>query len=407
MEIITRPGNTFTEPDMNRVITKSYSKTSESFEHTQGEPIQWTEMIDDPLFLLGADECIHFMNDMAHELLGKGDHLGRKFQDILSTRRPKAFRAAVHSGTPWSGELDVTCSNGGARLFQARVKPYRHERVPRTAVILRDISETKSLRDQVLHTQRLESIGRLSSGIAHDLNNILTPIYMSVGMMRQKLNDAEMAPYIAIFEKNLRRATKLTKQIVGFSRNGSTSKQPTQVLPILTELIQLAVETFPSEIKFSTQFDSDLAEVFADETQMHQVLMNLCINARDAMPEGGDIIVKAENVVAETPGELPLIRNARYVLLTVMDTGAGIPEEILKDIFKPFFTAKKSKGTGLGLSIVHSIILDHCGIIDVRSKVGEGTVFSIYLPVYEANGEFIHQAVPAQLVTNEAMSFAN
>jgi PAS domain S-box-containing protein len=262
-----------------------------------------------------------------------------------------------------------------------------------------DITEKKQLEAQFLRAQRLESLGTLASGIAHDLNNILSPILVVAQLLPFKLPNLneQNRELLTILENNSKRGAELVKQILSFAGGAEGKKFPLQLKHLLKEIRQIVTSTFPKSIEIRTHIPTqNLWVVSAEPTQIHQVLMNLCVNARDAMPNGGTLSMIVENFcVDENYARMNLeAKQGYYVLITVSDTGCGIPPELLERIFEPFFTTKEpGKGTGLGLSTVIGIIKNHGGFVEVYSEVGKGSQFKVYLPacdteVTEENNDF-------------------
>lgn len=248
-----------------------------------------------------------------------------------------------------------------------------------------DVTEKKQLEAQFLHAQRLESIGTLASGIAHDLNNILTPILSVAQLLLLKLPDLDDRDrqLIKLLESSGRRGADIVKQILSFARGIEGEPTTLNVGHLLREVKEILQQTLPKSIEIQSQIPSDLWLVSADATQLQQVIMNLCVNARDAMPDGGTLRLTAENIrVDDYFAQFHLgAHEGAYVVLTITDTGTGIPPEIIHRIFDPFFTTKAvGKGTGLGLSAVMGIVKSHGGFIDTESQVGQGTQFKVYLP---------------------------
>lgn len=254
-----------------------------------------------------------------------------------------------------------------------------------------DITEKKQLEAQFLRAQRLESLGTLASGIAHDLNNVLTPILAIVHLLPLKfpgLNDSARQ-MLKTMEASAQRGAELVKQILSFARGVEGKRVCLQINHLLLEIEKIIQQTLPKSIAIEREFPSELWMVLGDATQLHQVFMNLCVNARDAMPQGGTLTIRASNCwLDEQAAEMHLeAQVGSYVLITVTDTGMGIAPEILHRIFDPFFTTKEvGKGTGLGLSAVLGIVKSHGGFVDVQSEVGKGSQFKVYLP---ANREAI------------------
>ena len=252
-----------------------------------------------------------------------------------------------------------------------------------------DITEKKELEEQFLRAQRLESIGTLASGIAHDLNNVLAPITMSIAMLRGKMADASGLRWLNTIDASAERAAGIVRQVLSFGRGVAGERVPIQPRHIVNEIVKIVRETFPRSLAITAAVPKDLWAINADPTQLHQVLLNLAVNARDAMQEGGTLSIAAENVVLdEHYARLHIdAKPGRWVALAVTDTGTGIPREILDKIFDPFFTTKPpGKGTGLGLSTVQSIVRGHGGFMNVYTEEGRGTTFRVYLPVIEAEG---------------------
>jgi len=245
-----------------------------------------------------------------------------------------------------------------------------------------DITERKKLEAQLLHSQRMESVGTLAGGVAHDLNNILTPMLMAGTVLKEKLTDPVDRELMAQMESGAKRGAAIVRQLLAFSRDLPQSRVAVDVAQQMGEMMDIMRGTFPKEIKLVALLPTGLWPVVADPIQLHQVIMNLCINARDAMPNGGTLKLAAENLTTSDAAQPDASASkARSVRITVSDTGQGIPPENLERIFDPFFTTKGvGKGTGLGLSTVHGIIKSHGGSITVESELNRGTSFYATLP---------------------------
>lgn len=249
--------------------------------------------------------------------------------------------------------------------------------------MMQDITEKKELEAQYLRAQRLESIGQLAAGVAHDLNNILTPILMSARLLRDKVAPEVVEKRLDTIERSARRGAEVVKQLLAFGRGEAAQRVPLQPRLLVEELGKLIKETFPKTVTFRSDLSADLWPVLGDPTQLHQVLLNLCVNARDAMPNGGALSVRASNIQLDEPSLRPYpgVKPGPFLRLEVADTGHGIPPEILDRIFDPFFTTKgPGKGTGLGLSTTLGIVRNHSGFLTIRSEVGKGSVFAVHLP---------------------------
>ena len=250
-------------------------------------------------------------------------------------------------------------------------------------VISTDVTEKKEMEKQFLRSQRLESVGMLAGGIAHDLNNVLAPIVMGVDLMRQKIDDPDIRRLLDVLDTSAQHGAGLIRQVLAFSRGAEGERAVLQIQPAIRDVVKLLIETLPRSVAIETDLPTDVAPILSNSTQLGQILMNLCVNARDAMPEGGRLTIRASNVaVGEALAKAhPGTRPGAYVLLTVSDTGSGMPPALVERIFDPFFTTKGAgKGTGLGLSTVLGIVKNHGGFLQVQSEVGKGTEFRLFIP---------------------------
>ena len=258
---------------------------------------------------------------------------------------------------------------------------------PRSIMIVNtDVSARKKIEGQFLRTQRMESIGTLAGGIAHDLNNILSPIMLSVEVLKGKLEDPQSARMLAIVESSAQRGADMVKQVLTFARGVEGERVLMQTRHLLKDVSKIVGDTFPKSIQFKSEIPEALWPVIGDSTQLHQVLVNLAVNARDAMPQGGTLTISAENHVLEHEVEHQgvIVLPGFFVLLRVADTGSGIMPDVMEKIFDPFFTTKEpGKGTGLGLSTVTGIVKSHGGFMQVQTELGQGTSFYVYLPAQE------------------------
>ena len=266
-------------------------------------------------------------------------------------------------------------------------------------VINTDISNLKQAEEQLFRAQRMESIGTLAGGIAHDLNNVLSPILMSVEMLQADDSfEKNGEPWLSIIRENTERGASLIKQVLTFARGAEGERINVELRHLVKDLIEVLKETLPKTITVKFNVAPELETVSGDPTQIHQVLMNLAVNARDAVPDGGTLTITAQNVTLdENYAQVHLEAHAgKYVLLEVKDTGTGMPPEIVNRIFDPFFTTKEiGKGTGLGLSTALSIVKSHGGFINTYSEPGHGTRFSVYLPATEnSQTETATQSLP-------------
>ena len=245
----------------------------------------------------------------------------------------------------------------------------------------RDITQHKKLESQLFQAQRLESIGRLASGVAHDINNILSPILMAASALQDTRLSSDEEKMIETIQTCARRGSDIIKQVLTFARGGEGARRALQLNHLLDEIVYIILETFPKSIVIESKIPHGLHPIAGDATQLHQVLLNLCLNARDAMPEGGKLTLAAENIVLDPSPSLENAMRGPCVELKITDTGIGIPPEIMDKIFDPFFTTKAAgSGTGLGLSTVAGIVKSHNGIVSVESQVGKGSTFCVILP---------------------------
>jgi len=263
-----------------------------------------------------------------------------------------------------------------------------------------DLTEAKRLERQFLRAQRMDSIGTLAGGIAHDLNNVLGPIIMSLDLLAMKFTDPGSQELISMIASSAQRGAAMVGQVLSFARGVEGQRTELHLEQVVREMEKIANDTFLKNIQVRTSIPNDLWTVLADPTQLHQVLLNLCVNARDAMPSGGKLIISAENVTVD-PHYAGLAVEARpgpYVLLQVEDSGTGMPPEIIEKIFDPFFTTKEvGKGTGLGLPTSLGIVKSHGGFIHVYSEPGKGTTFKVYLPAHLGGSAHSPAQIAAEL----------
>lgn len=353
------------------------------------------DITTDAIWVLNLDNQILFWNQGSEQLYGwsKAEAPTISAADLLSedmSPHLEEIQKTVLETGKWQGELHQLTKDGKEILVESRWTAMLEEnQLISILVVNTDITQKKQLERQLLHAQRLESLGTLAGGIAHDLNNILTPILAVAQLLQLKLTDADesIQRFLKMQEVNTKRGAALINQILSFARGSEGNRRALQIQQLILEVKQIIDGTFPKSIQVSTNIDPNLQVVSADTTQLHQVLMNLCVNARDAMPAGGALNISAENLfVDESYARMHLnAKVGHYVVISVADTGIGIPPEVIDKIFDPFFTTKElGQGTGLGLSTVISIIRSHGGFVNVYSKVGQGTQFKVYLPAIQA-----------------------
>lgn len=331
-----------------------------------------------------------YLNQAAERLTGclYNEVRDRGLAEVLCPRRltelHDAQREAAARGL-WSGEIAFLFPEERECLLDCRLTLVKDKRAqPKSLLFVgTDITEKKRLMQQYLRAQRLESVGTLASGVAHDLNNILSPVLMGVELLELRPQDENTLGVLNMMKESARRGVDTVKQLLTFARGADSPKGPVQPRHLLKDIARLLEQTFPKNIQIYADYSGQPAPVLAEASQVHQVLMNLCVNARDAMPDGGVLYITLENqTLNETTMSLhPKARPISYVVFRVSDSGTGIPAKILDRIFDPFFTTKpQGKGTGLGLATVLGIVENHGGFVLVDSKPGKGTTFQVFLP---------------------------
>ena len=295
----------------------------------------------------------------------------------------KTAEKALATGKPQQCETHFVSSFGKEVWLVCHFTSFVQGNEPHLLLIFNDITERKKLEAQFLRAQRMESIGTLASGIAHDLNNVLTPLLISVQVLKDKITDADGQSLLNSLETNVQRGASIVKQVLAFGHGIEGERVLVYPAHIVREIKQIVRETFPKAVEFEFHSPTDLWAIIGDPTQIHQVLLNLCVNARDAMPNGGKLSIDIENLTFdETYAGMELdAKPGPYVVISVSDTGTGIPKEIHDKIFDPFFSTKlPRRGTGLGLSTTLAIVKSHGGFIHCQSEPGQGTTFKVYLP---------------------------
>ncbi|MDZ8029785.1 response regulator [Nostoc sp. DedSLP04] len=350
------------------------------------------DVTTDAICVRDLNNQIIFWNKGAETLYGWqateawGKNASELLYDEPSPEIEAALLQAISKGK-WQGELTKLTKMNKEVLVASRWTLVCDEQGKPKSILTvdTDITEKKHLEAQLFRAQRLESIGTLASGIAHDLNNILTPILAGAQLLPLKFPNADERTrhLLEILEINARRGADLVKQVLSFARGVEGKHITLQLKHIILEIAKILKETFPKSIEISTNVPQDLWMVSGDSTQLHQVLMNLCVNARDAMSNGGTLSISAENMLIDANyARMNLeAKEGPYIVITVSDTGVGIPKQMLDRIFEPFFTTKDvGQGTGLGLSTVLGIVKSHGGFVNVYSELASGTSFQVYLP---------------------------
>jgi PAS domain S-box-containing protein len=354
------------------------------------------DQAQDAIMVRDLDQTILFWNKGAEHIYGwtAEEVVGKNVRELIFKQPSEQFEAArktVIEKGEWIGEMHQTRRDGAEIIIESRWTLVRDDKgVPRSILVINtDITEKKRMEAQFLRAQRMESIGTLAGGIAHDLNNVLSPILMAIDMLQMRTADDSSRKWLDVLRTNAERGGDMVRQVLSFARGVEGERVALQPKHMVKEIIKILRETLPKTVEISFQIPNDLWIVSADATQIHQVLMNLCVNARDAMPDGGSISITAANVfLDENYARMHIeAKSGRFVMISVSDTGPGMPPEIQSRIFEPFFTTKEmTKGTGLGLSTALTIVKSHGGFINVYSEPHKGSQFTVYLPALDKSG---------------------
>jgi two-component system, cell cycle sensor histidine kinase and response regulator CckA len=321
------------------------------------------------------------------EVIGKNPRILKS--DHSSSEEYKNLWNTILNGQVWHGEFHNKKKNGDLFWESATVSPVRavDGKITHFIAVKEDITQQKAMADQLRQMQKLEGLGTLAGGIAHDFNNILGIILAYItDVHRSKDDTKKLNLAVDTIVKAVERGKTLVQQILTFARKKETTFGAVNVNEVVMEIMTMIFETFPKTLTYGQNFDKSISYINADRSQLHQALLNLCVNARDAMPRGG-VLTLTTRVVSGT-----ILRNqyhdayaSSYVCVEVNDTGEGMTQVTQERIFEPFFTTKvQGKGTGLGLAVVFGVIQTHKGFIDVESVLGKGTTFRLYLPATQA-----------------------
>jgi two-component system cell cycle sensor histidine kinase/response regulator CckA len=372
------------------------------------EQAELLDKAQDAIIVRDLDYNVIYWNKSAERLYGWNreeiieNPAARLYQET-SAELTAAKESVLEKGE-WIGELKQMTRGGTEIIVQSRWNLV-HDASGRPKSILTvntDITDKKRIESQFLRAQRLESIGTLTGGIAHDLNNILSPIMMSVEILKMDLSESKRDKILTTLESSVKRGSDIIRQLLIFARGGVEKEQANVRIEMLIEnILKIIRGTFPKSIAVTTSVPDNLWTVNGDTTRLEQMLLNLCVNARDAMPKGGKLSINAENIILdENAPRLNIDAKAGpYACIEVKDSGTGIAPEIIDKIFEPFFTTKEvGKGTGLGLSSLSGIVRSHGGFVSVHSEVGTGTSFKVYIPANQSKKDFYQEDKQAELL---------
>ncbi len=346
------------------------------------------DLAQDAIVVRGIDDEILFWSKGAERVFGwKGDEaMANHMQRLLHSDAEQianARRVVLDRGD-WAGDLRHTTKAGREVITESRWTLLRDPvGAPKSILMINtDVTERKKLESQFLRSQRLESLGTLAGGIAHDLNNVLTPILVSIELLRSEFDNPEADQILEAVQLSAQRGADLVRQILCFARGAEGRRVVIQSAMVIKEVFKIARDTFPKNIVVRCTTPPEIWSICGDATQLHQVLLNLCVNARDAMPHGGVLTIEVENIVSDGGVEALKTSPAAgpHLVVRVRDTGTGIPAEVQERIFEPFFTTKEiGHGTGLGLSTAEAIVKGHEGLLDFETS-SKGTTFTVSIP---------------------------
>lgn len=361
----------------------------------------------DAILVRNLDHVVLFWNKGAERLYGwtaeevAGSNVGN-FLCHDAAKLEDARKVTLERGE-WSGELFQVTKAGREVIVESRWSLLLDSagRPKSILSINTDITERKQLEAQFLRAQRMESIGTLAGGIAHDLNNVLAPIMMSIDLLKLRISDPVGLDTLALISSSARRGAEMVSQVLCFARGIEGERIAFDSLALMRDLEKFVKETFPKNMVFELVEEADLPPVVGDATQVYQVILNLCVNARDAMPDGGrlSVTVGHRSVTEQLAVQGLNVRPGSFVVFEIQDTGMGIPPEIIDKIFDPFFTTKEvGRGTGLGLSTSAAIVRSHGGFLEVSTQPGTGTCFKVYLPAAGSATAGAQPGVPSVLL---------
>jgi two-component system, cell cycle sensor histidine kinase and response regulator CckA len=364
------------------------------FERLRESERQYADLFEhapDIYVSVDRDHRIVGCNKTGADTLGlpKDSILGRPLEELFVTERRDTLHAVISDmfehGHALKGleELMIRTNERPLNVMLNSTLVFDEKgRTVTARVVARDITERKMMEGAILHAQKIDSIGNLAGGIAHDFNNLLAAILGSASVMRRKITSrSKLHKYVEIIDSSARRGSSLTRQLLTFARKTETMAEPVHINAVIEETLEILQRSVSKEIDILTSLTPESVMVHGDSGQIQQAILNLCLNARDAMPHGGTLTISTDVTTADahTTSQYSSVRAGPFVAIRVEDTGLGIPAEIQNRIFEPFFTTK-DHGTGLGLSVVYGVIQNHGGFINLESTPGQGTTFTLYLP---------------------------
>lgn len=351
------------------------------------EQADFINQVNDIVIVTTPTGLISFWNHAAETTLGwtAAEVLGRKTTPLGTWADFEVIAETLSTQNNWCGDLELKSKSGETLILETRFSTIPNTAGPRTTwlCIASDVTARQNFEKNALHAQRMEGIGMLAAGISHDLNNILSPMLLGVPMLRDQFTHPVTKKLLDLMEASAERGTELVRQILSFSRRSEVEHQCVEVLPMVKDISSLVRKTFPKFIRYEESIKPSLWTITGTPIQIHQVLLNLCVNARDAMEHTGVLRLAVANrtLTTDEARQRADAEAGDYVMFEITDSGSGITPENLKRIWQPFYSTKPAlQGTGIGLSTVRSIVEKHHGFITVHSTVGQGTSFQVWLP---------------------------